>query len=118
VRTRDLPELRRFVRSTERGYEVAPQIHEMVRFERVNLLDEAQVARFVQGGDGLDVIFCRNVIMYFDREARKRAIASFFEQLAPGGYLLLGHSESLLNLSTRFELVQLRNDTVYRKPPK
>jgi chemotaxis protein methyltransferase CheR len=64
----------------------------------------------------VDVVLCRNVLIYFDGEARKRAIAAFHRKLLPGGYLLLGHSESLINLSTAYELVHLRAAMVYRKP--
>ena len=63
-----------------------------------------------------DVIFCRNVLIYFDTESRKRVIETFYERLQPGGYLMLGHSESLLHLSTAFELAHLSSDMVYRKP--
>ncbi len=59
----------------------------------------------------VDVIFCRNVLIYFDDVSRRRVIEMFYERLLPGGYLLLGHSESLLNVSTAFELVHLREDS-------
>jgi chemotaxis protein methyltransferase CheR len=64
----------------------------------------------------VDAIFCRNVLIYFDVRSRKRVIDNLYQRLSPGGYLMLGHSESLLNLSTAFELVHLRDDLVYRKP--
>jgi chemotaxis protein methyltransferase CheR len=56
------------------------------------------------------------VLIYFDQRSRKRVIDMFYERLMPGGYLFLGHSESLLNVSTAFELVHLSEDLVYRKP--
>jgi chemotaxis protein methyltransferase CheR len=92
-------------------HQVKPEVKQLVTFRQLNLLDTAQVADV----GPFDVIFCRNVIMYFDRETRRRVIQSLYDRLLPGGYLLLGHSESLINLSTSFELVQLRNDTVYRR---
>jgi chemotaxis protein methyltransferase CheR len=64
----------------------------------------------------LDVVLCRNVIIYFDLETKRRVVRTFHDKLRPGGYLLLGHSESLINLSTDFELKHLRNDMVYRRP--
>jgi chemotaxis protein methyltransferase CheR len=64
----------------------------------------------------VDVVFCRNVLIYFDAGSRRRVIDNLYERLSPGGYLLLGHSESLLNLSTAFELVHLSSDLVYRRP--
>ncbi len=64
----------------------------------------------------LDVIFCRNVMIYFDEEEQKKLIYKFYEGLNPGGYLLLGHSESLQGWKTRFEFVYSNKGTAYRKP--
>ena len=64
----------------------------------------------------LDVVLCRNVIIYFDRDTKKRVVESFGDRLVPGGYLLLGHSESLIQVTSAFELAHLRSDLVYRKP--
>ena len=64
----------------------------------------------------MDVILCRNVIIYFDPESKRKVIEMFEQKLRPGGHLLLGHSESLINLSTSLELRHLKNDLVYRKP--
>ncbi|MBC7173194.1 MAG: protein-glutamate O-methyltransferase CheR, partial [Polyangiaceae bacterium] len=63
-----------------------------------------------------DAVFCRNVLIYFDPQSRRRVIDTFYQRLVPGGYLLLGHSESLLNSSTAFELIHLSSDLVYRRP--
>lgn len=83
-----------------------------VRFGQLNLLDTSAAALLPR----FDVIFCRNVLIYFDQPTRRRVIELFFERLTDGGFLLLGHSENLLHLSTRFELVQLEGDLVYRRP--
>jgi chemotaxis protein methyltransferase CheR len=64
----------------------------------------------------MDVIFCRNVIIYFDHAAKRRVVEAFHRSLCQGGYLLLGHSESLMNVTTLFALRHLRNDMVYQKP--
>ena len=64
----------------------------------------------------MDVVLCRNVIIYFDVETKRRVIHSFYERLRPGGYLLLGHSESLIAISSAFELSHLERDLVYRRP--
>ncbi len=82
-----------------------------VSFVRHNLMDRAP-----SGQPPVDVIFCRNVMIYFDIKARRRVLESFWRRLAPGGYLFLGHSESLLNVTADFELVHLRYDVAYRKP--
>ena len=63
-----------------------------------------------------DVTFCRNVLIYFDPPSRKRVISMIERKLTPGGYLLLGHSESMSGLSQGFELVHLPTDMVYRRP--
>lgn len=105
--------LARFFRERGGRYEVRDGIRARVRFQPVNLTNPREIDPL----GSFDVIFCRNVLMYFDRESRRRVVRSFYERLVPGGYLLLGHSESLLSLSTDFELVQLQHDMVYRRPP-
>ncbi|MEC4675612.1 MAG: CheR family methyltransferase, partial [Nitrospirota bacterium] len=66
----------------------------------------------------MDVIFCRNVLIYFDYESRRKVVENFHDRLVDGGYLLLGHAESLLNISTAFSLKHFSHDMVYRKPLK
>lgn len=107
------PELRgRYFKERDGAYALSPEVREHVYFTRMNLLEPARFA--VLGA--LDVVLCRNVIIYFDRETKKRVIESFGDRLVPGGYLLLGHSESLIHVTSAFELAHLRNDLVYRKP--
>ncbi|MBI5479329.1 MAG: protein-glutamate O-methyltransferase CheR [Deltaproteobacteria bacterium] len=104
--------LRRYFREAPGGYQVRDEVRAMVSFGQINLIDLDGVALLPE----VDVIFCRNVLIYFDAESRKRAVGTFHSKLVHGGYLLLGHSESLMNLSTAFELCHLKNDLVYRKP--
>jgi chemotaxis protein methyltransferase CheR len=104
--------LRRYFREMEGKQVVRDEVRALVSFGQINLMDESMM-RLV--GD-VDVIFCRNVLIYFDTAARRRVIDTLHRKLSRGGYLLLGHSESLLNLSTAFDLVHLKNDMVYRKP--
>jgi chemotaxis protein methyltransferase CheR len=107
------PEVRRrYFTDRPDGAHIADELRSMCQFGHLNLLD---VPRSTVVGR-VDVIFCRNVLIYFDEASRRRVIEMFYERLLPGGYLLLGHSESLLNVSTAFELVHLREDLVYRKP--
>jgi chemotaxis protein methyltransferase CheR len=100
-----------FIESVD-GRTVRPDIRAMCHFAHLNLLDAARYS--VIGG--VDAVFCRNVLIYFDGASRRKVIEGFYERLMPGGYLFLGHSESLLNVSTAFELVHLSSDLVYRKP--
>jgi chemotaxis protein methyltransferase CheR len=89
-----------------------PKYRDVVRFGQLNLTDEGAVAALPR----FEAIFCRNVLIYFDQATRRRVVECFFDRLVVGGYLLLGHSENLLQFSTRFELVQLEGDLVYRRP--
>jgi chemotaxis protein methyltransferase CheR len=91
---------------------IRPAIRELVSFAQLNLLDGDALS--VVGR--MDAIFCRNVMIYFDLAARRRLTSSFHAKLRDGGFLLLGHSESLLNVTADYELVHLKNDLVYRKP--
>jgi len=107
------PDLRRryFIDRPD-GIHVAEELRALCNFGQLNLVNPERSA--VVGR--VHVIFCRNVLIYFDNASRRRVIEMFYERLLPGGFLLLGHSESLLNVSTAFELVHLREDLVYRKP--
>jgi chemotaxis protein methyltransferase CheR len=91
---------------------VSPAVRGLCHFGQMNLLDEERTHLVGR----CDVIFCRNVLIYFDGPSRKRVIEMFHERLVHGGVLLLGHAESLLNVSTAFELLHLKEDLVYRKP--
>ncbi|HJZ10860.1 MAG TPA: protein-glutamate O-methyltransferase CheR [Acidobacteriota bacterium] len=102
---------RYFVRVGDHQYRIQDHLRQMVTFGKLNLLDEQKAGLFGE----LDVIFCRNVIIYFDIEAKKKVIENLYQRLRRNGFLLLGHSESLLSLSTRFRLVHLKNDMVYQK---
>ena len=64
----------------------------------------------------MDLVFCRNVIIYFDLDAKKKVVGNFFNVLSEGGFLLLGHSESLMNVSTQFTLRHFKTDMIYQKP--
>jgi len=66
----------------------------------------------------MDIIFCRNVIIYFDLNSKKKVVSAFHNSLAEGGFLLLGHSESLMNISTQFTLRHFKNDMIYQKPER
>ncbi|PLX73819.1 MAG: chemotaxis protein CheR [Desulfuromonas sp.] len=103
----------RFFTSTEDGKSrVKDEIRSLVSISHLNLFDAGRIVLLGR----MDVIFCRNVIIYFDIPGKKKVIDSFFQRLLPEGYLLLGHSESLINLSTDFLLRHFKHDMVYQKP--
>ncbi|UJR78817.1 CheR family methyltransferase [Sandaracinus amylolyticus] len=106
------PEYAEFFVEEEGGMRVIPRIRAMCQFGHLNLLDGDKTTLLGR----VDAIFCRNVLIYFDTTSRKKVIDTFYERLHPGGHLLLGHSESLLHVSTAFELAHLSSDMVYRRP--
>jgi chemotaxis protein methyltransferase CheR len=107
------PELRhQFFNERPDGAHVIERIRAMCHFSQMNLLDHDK-ARLMGRADA---VFCRNVLIYFDAPARRRVIDTLHDRLYSGGVLLLGHSESLLNVTTAFELLHLKGDLVYRKP--
>ncbi len=110
--TEDADRVRFFEPVGEDRWRIVDRVRRIVSFGHLNLADPRTFALV----GTVDAIFCRNVLIYFSAEVKRRLIGHFFDHLAPGGYLLLGHSESLLNLSTDFELVHLEYDLVYRRP--
>lgn len=86
---------------------VKPHLSGMVTFRRINLMDERYPIK-----TPLDVIFCRNVMIYFDRPTQERLVGRFHRYLKPGGYLFIGHSESLQWLNQSFKSIA---PTIYRK---
>lgn len=107
--------IKSYFQEDSRGhYIISNKVKRIVNFNHVNLLDPLKVKLVGE----MDVVFCRNVLIYFDQAARKKTIENIFNILVEGGYLLLGHVESLINISTAFLLKHLRNDMVYQKPFK
>ncbi len=102
----------RYFSQVEGGIRINEEVRTLCHFGQLNLLDEDRVVFL----GCVDVIFCRNVLIYFDKKSKMKAISLFYDRLNPNGYLLLGHTESLINLSTAFELVHLSEDLVYRRP--
>ena len=103
-----------FTEETPGMFKISDGVKKLVTFSYLNLFDPYKLS-FLKD---FDIIFCRNVIIYFDVESKKRVIQTFYDKLVPGGYLLLGHAESLLNLTTSFRLVHLKHDMVYQRSPE
>ena len=100
-----------FTRQPDGSWQISDEIRNRVSLGRMNIYDQARVSLL----GSLDVVFCRNVIIYFDDASKRTVINNFYQRLVDGGYLLLGHSESLISLSTQFKLKHLKNDMVYQK---
>jgi len=95
--------------ASKHGYQVKPRIRRMIAFAQMNLVDSVYVGK-------LDVIFCMNVLMYFTEERRLAILRRFYDALEPGGYFLLGHSETLSHAPLKFETIALDGCRLYRKP--
>lgn len=107
------PEMvKRYFTETDEGMRICDKVRSVCHFGRANILSKEELLFIGRA----DAVFCRNVIIYFDKHSKLNAVSMFYKHLNPGGYLLLGHTESLINLSTAFELVHLSEDLVYRKP--
>jgi len=104
---------RYFKKQSETSWALDPDIRSLVTFERHNLKDRLGARRH-----GVwDVIFCRNVMIYFDEEMKRRVVSMFSEQLASDGWLFIGHSESLRGLDSDFLPESIPQGFCYRKAP-
>jgi chemotaxis protein methyltransferase CheR len=90
-------------------FEVKPAVRARVSFVVMNLVQSLYLGR-------MDCIFCMNVLIYFSGERREQLIRSFYDCLTPGGYLMLGHSETLGNIPVNFEKIVFEDFMLYRKP--
>ena len=111
---RNVPPLyldRYFTKNGNGKYGVKPEVKGMVRLSNINLFDNLRLRMF----RGMNIVFCRNVLIYFDEAAKKRVIANIYDCLLPGGYLFIGHAESLFNISRAFKLVNINNILLYQK---
>ncbi len=97
----------------EKRLQVGDELKSLIRFDRVNLRDDSRMT-FLKG---MDLIFCCNVLIYFDLASKRRVMQHFYANLLPGGYLFLGHAESLYQVDDLFHLVHFPGAIAYRKPP-
>lgn len=86
---------------------ISPQVRSLVSFRRINFMDDDFGL-----SEKMDIIFCRNVVIYFDKPTQQTLMRKFYRQLKPGGYLFIGHSETLSGLDVNFKAVA---STVYRR---
>lgn len=104
--------LQKYFTREEGGWRICPTLREAVAFTRVNLNEPAEVAAYRD----YDVVFCRNLLIYFDDTSRRQAAESFFDVLRPGGFICLGHSESMSRISSLFRIRKFPKAIVYQKP--
>ncbi|HDQ40931.1 MAG TPA: protein-glutamate O-methyltransferase CheR [Desulfonatronum sp.] len=101
---------RYFIKETQ-GYKIHPKVQKLVSLGLINLNDKLAVKRVPKS----HIIFCRNVIIYFDDAVKQKLISNFYDNLLPGGYLVLGHSETIHKLSRVFQPLIKPGGIVYRK---
>ncbi|RME67145.1 MAG: protein-glutamate O-methyltransferase CheR [Nitrospirae bacterium] len=101
-----------FIPLDNHQFRIDEKLKKVVTFYHGNLLDSVRLGLF----SPVDIVFCRNVLIYFDMRSRKRVINNLYRVLRPGGYLFLGHSESLLSIPNDFEFLYKGRELVYRKP--
>lgn len=92
-------------------YTIKPEIKAMVKFSHVNLSETNKLHLFT----GFDFVFCRNVMIYFSDEVKKRIVKAYYQSLNPGGFFYVGHSESLHGISKAFKLMYFKEALVYEK---
>ena len=111
-----LPEklLRKYFQRGAEGYQICDDLREAVEFTRVNLSERADTRAYRD----FDVIFCRNLLIYFDDVSRKAAAETFYDAMKPGGYICLGHSESMSRFSSLYKVRKFPEAIVYQKPPE
>jgi chemotaxis protein methyltransferase CheR len=95
--------------SVSGGHQIKNRIRKMVSFAQMNLASPVYVGR-------MDLIFCMNVLIYFSEERRRALVQRFYDALEPGGYLFLGHSESISKMPVKFQAIVLGDCIMYRKP--
>ena len=100
--------LDRFFTKTANGYQVKDELKNKVRFDYHNLKNDS-------GLRNLDIVFCRNVLIYFDEAAQLEVINHFWDAMAPRSYLYIGHSESLFGMKTKFEFLKTNWACLYQK---
>jgi chemotaxis protein methyltransferase CheR len=102
---------KRYFKEVENGWELDPRIRKLVNFMPMNLNDPMALKRVPRS----HIIFCRNVIIYFDDAMKRKVVQAFYDNLLPGGYLLVGHSESLHKVSQSFKPVHNAGAIAYKK---
>ena len=106
--------IQKYFKSFQDGFMMSDEIKRMVQFSRINLLDENAVAAM----GPVDAVFCRNVLIYFDKPTQKKVVEAFGRALKPGGFLFLGHAESIIRMTQMYEPVITAKAIYYRLKAK
>ena len=100
--------LRKYFERTTNGYKVVDSIRKLIKFDYHNLKNDS-------GLRGLDVVFCRNVLIYFDEPAQKAVVDRFWDSMGTHSFLFIGHSESLFGMDTKFKFLKTDWACIYSK---
>ncbi len=108
------PEIRQKYFSTLEGnsFQILEELRDSIDFSQVNAVDATHMRNY----SNIDVIFCRNLLIYFDDLARRQAMETMYDCLAPGGFICLGHSESMSRMSSLYKPRRIGDAIVYQKP--
>jgi chemotaxis protein methyltransferase CheR len=96
----------------DRTHQIDEGLRNSIEFTHANLIDSSDMARYRD----FDLIFCRNVLIYFDEASRRQAAENLYDCLRPGGYICLGHSESMSRISPLFRVARFPDAIVYQRP--
>lgn len=104
--------LKKYFTANGSGYQIGDVLRQAIEFTRVNIM----LPEEVRGYRNFDVVFCRNLLIYFDDLSRRLSAEAIYDALRPGGFLCLGHSESMSRISSLFQIRKFPEAIVYQKP--
>jgi chemotaxis protein methyltransferase CheR len=104
--------LNRHFQSDGDGYKVNASLRSMVTFKPLNFADDREMTSQIN----MDIVFCRNVLIYFDIEFRQQVVTHLYNALRPGGFLVIGHSESLRGVHDGFTSIRCPGTLIYQRP--
>ncbi|MDD5227378.1 MAG: protein-glutamate O-methyltransferase CheR [Methylococcales bacterium] len=104
--------LAKYFHYQDEGYQICDDLRAAVEFSRVNIVNSADVRPY----RNIDIIFCRNLLIYFDDASRRQVAEMFFDAMKTGGFVCLGHSESMSRISSLFRVRKFPEAIVYQKP--
>ncbi len=105
------PYMRKYFTPAGRDFNLSPKVKSTVHFRQANLIEDRNFKSLRE----IDVIFCRNVLIYFDARAKQKVVSNLYDSLSTGGYLILGSSESLHNITRAFRPSVINKMVLYRK---
>ena len=110
---RNIPEsyMKKYFSNNGQSYTLKDSVKHTVNFMKVNLIDNKNMASL----RGMDIIFCRNVLIYFDTKAKQKVVSNLYDSLNPGGYLFIGQSESLHNVTRALRPCVINKVITYQK---